>query len=161
LSEKEGYRTNIGSLSAVNMPIVLEVRLYDWYGTPLGTLTYPLQPYEFEQIDRIFRNVTASGILDGYAVLRTTTPGGRFFAYASVIDNATADPICVQPASCWRTRGCASEGTRRYRRECHGSRAPLGNLPIKARTRCAPDNLRIGRRASARTNTRREPLIHA
>ena len=99
LSTTTGYRTNIGFLNAVNMPIALEVRLYDLYGTLLGTLSYNLQPYEFKQIDKIFRNVTASGILDGYAVLRTTTPGGRFFAYASVIDNATTDPICVQPAS--------------------------------------------------------------
>lgn len=43
--------------------------------------------------------MTDSAVAEGYAILRTTTPGGRFFAYASVIDNATSDPICVQQPS--------------------------------------------------------------
>jgi hypothetical protein len=98
LETTTGYRTNIGFLNAVYMPIAVEVALYDQAGTLLGTLTYDLQPYEFKQIDKVFRNVTAAAVWDGYAILRTTTPGGRFLAYASVIDNATGDPICVQPA---------------------------------------------------------------
>jgi hypothetical protein len=98
LSTTTGYRTNIGFLSAVNMPITIEVRLFDSSGALLGTLSYNLQPYEFKQIDKIFRNVTSNAVADGYAILRTTTPGGRFLAYAAVIDNATGDPICVQPA---------------------------------------------------------------
>jgi hypothetical protein len=31
----------------------------------------------------------------GLALVRTTTPSGRFFAYASVIDNRTHDPQYV------------------------------------------------------------------
>jgi hypothetical protein len=99
LSTTTGYRTNIGFLNAVNMPISIEITLFDASGALFGTLSYDLQPYEFKQIDKIFRNVTNNAVADGYAILRTTTPGGRFFTYASVIDNATGDPICVQPAS--------------------------------------------------------------
>jgi hypothetical protein len=99
LETTTGYRTNIGFLNAVNMPITIEIKLFDSPGTLLGTLTYTLRPFEFKQIDKIFRNVTSNAVADGYAILRTTTPDGRFFAYASVIDNATGDPICVQPAS--------------------------------------------------------------
>ncbi len=98
LDTATGYRTNIGFLNAVYMPITIEIKLFDQPGTLLGTLTYALQPYEFKQIDKVFRNVTAGAVTVGYAILRTTTPGGRFLAYASVIDNATGDPICVQPA---------------------------------------------------------------
>jgi len=99
LSTTAGYRTNIGFVSAVNKLMTIEIRLFDASGALLGTLSYDLRAYEFKQIDKIFRNVTSNAVADGYAILRTTTPGGRFFAYAAVIDNATGDPICVQPAS--------------------------------------------------------------
>jgi hypothetical protein len=47
------------------------------------------------QIDRIFQQVTGSDVSDGYIVVSTTTPGGRFFAYASVVDNASGDPVYI------------------------------------------------------------------
>jgi len=97
-STTSGYRTNIGFLNAVDMPITIEVKLYDGSGTLLGTLDYDLLPYEFKQIDKIFQSVIADDLADGYAIVSTTTPNGRFFAYAAVIDNVTSDPICVQPA---------------------------------------------------------------
>ena len=98
LSTTSGYRTNIGFLNAVNLPITIVIDLFESSGTSLGTLSYDLQPFEFKQIDKIYRSVTSAGVVDGHAVVRTTTAGGRFLAYASVIDNATGDPICVQPA---------------------------------------------------------------
>ncbi|MEW6338599.1 MAG: hypothetical protein ACOY3Y_04220 [Acidobacteriota bacterium] len=39
--------------------------------------------------------MTTADVSDGYAVLRTPTPGGRFYAYASVVDNRSGDPIYV------------------------------------------------------------------
>ena len=99
VSTTTGYRTNIGFVNAVNMTIAIEIELFTDSGIPLGSLHYTLQPYEFKQIDKIFQAVTGRGVTDGYAILRTTTSGGRFFAYASVIDNATSDPICVQQPS--------------------------------------------------------------
>lgn len=93
-----GFRTNVGFVNGVDMPIAIEITLCDRNGTLLGALSYTLKPYEFKQIDRIFEQVTRNAVADGYALVRTTTPNGRFFAYASVVDNVTADPICVQPA---------------------------------------------------------------
>lgn len=98
ISTTTGYRSNIGFLNGVNMTITVEVKLFDASGALLATLTYDLRPYEFRQIDKIFRNVPAGVVADGYALLRSTTRGGRFFAYAAVIDNATGDPVCIQPA---------------------------------------------------------------
>lgn len=99
VSTVTGYRTNLGFLSTVGIPITIEVELHLGAGTMLATLTYDLQPYEYRQIDKIFESANAGAVSDGYAVVRTTTPGGRFLTYAAVIDNATADPICVQPAA--------------------------------------------------------------
>ena len=83
----------------MRLAIAIEIELFTDSGIPLGSLHYTLLPYEFKQIDKIFQAVTGSRVSDGYAILRTTTSGGRFFAYASVIDNATSDPICVQQPS--------------------------------------------------------------
>lgn len=93
-----GSRTNIGFVNATNMPIHIEVKLYSSTGAALGTLGYDLEAYDYQQVDKIFTKVPAASVVDGFAVLRTTTIGGRFFAYASVIDNITSDPVCVQVA---------------------------------------------------------------
>jgi hypothetical protein len=95
LTTTSGFRTNIGFVNTVNMQISIQVDLYDAGGVLLGTLTYPLQPYEYQQIDKIFLGVTANAVAEGYVVLRTTTPAGRFLAYASLIDSATGDPMCI------------------------------------------------------------------
>ena len=49
-------------------------------------------------MDKVFENVTKQVVSDGYAMVRTTTAGGSFFAYASVIDNRTGDPFLIPAA---------------------------------------------------------------
>jgi hypothetical protein len=90
-----GFRTNIGFVNAGTVPIAIEVGLYSAAGGWLGAVTESLRAFEYKQIDRIFARVTPAAVGDGFAVLRTTTTGGAFFAYASVIDNRTGDPIFV------------------------------------------------------------------
>jgi hypothetical protein len=34
-------------------------------------------------------------VTDGYALVQTLTPGARFFAYASVVDNRSGDPVFI------------------------------------------------------------------
>ncbi len=94
----EGYRTNIGFTSATGSTIDVRADLYHWDGTLLGTRYFSLPAYTHKQIDRVFEGVTGSEIEDGYILISTSTPGGRFFAYASVVDNATGDPVYI-PAS--------------------------------------------------------------
>ncbi len=95
---KTGFRTNLGVVSVVGTLVEVDVRLYDAAETLLGTLSYPLRAYESIQVNDVFGNVTAGDVEDGYAVVTTTTPGGRFLAYASVVDNRTGDPVYI-PAS--------------------------------------------------------------
>jgi hypothetical protein len=97
-STTTGYRTNIGFVNATKMPIHIDALLYSSTGASLGTVGSDLQAYDYQQVDRIFTKVPAGSVTDGFAILKTTTVGGRFFAYASVIDNATGDPVCVQVA---------------------------------------------------------------
>jgi hypothetical protein len=98
LRSDSAYRTNLGVVNVVAMPIAVEVDLYAADGALLGTRTIDLGSWEHHQIDGIFATVTGADVEDGFAVVRTTTPTGRFLAYASVVDNATDDAICI-PAS--------------------------------------------------------------
>ena len=90
-----GCWTNLGLVNATGLTISVEVKLCKGDGSGLGSQTYTLPPYGFRQINEIFRTVTNQDVADGYAVLRTTTSGGAFFAYASVIDSRSGDPIYI------------------------------------------------------------------
>lgn len=101
-----GFRTNIGYLNTTNTTLTMITDLYTAAGTKLGTYNDSLPPFGYKQVDKIFEKVTTQDVADGYAIVRTTTTGGTFFAYASVIDNPTGDPTFV-PAE----RVGASAGT--------------------------------------------------
>ena len=69
--------------------------LYGSTGVRYGEVSKTLRPYEYVQWDKVFEQVTGGAVSDGFAIVRTTTSGGKFFAYASVVDNATGDPVLV------------------------------------------------------------------
>ncbi len=56
-------------------------------------MTRTLKPYEHRQVNDAFHAVGADDVPDGYAVVRTTTEGGGFIAYASVVDNGSGDAV--------------------------------------------------------------------
>jgi len=91
--DESGFRTNLVLVNAVEERIEVKVDLYTSDGTSLGTVDRSLKPYEYRQLNRVFASVTGASVDDGFAVVRTTTEGGRFFALASVVDNLTGDPV--------------------------------------------------------------------
>lgn len=93
-----GFRTNLGLVSATSEPTRVEIDLHAADGTRLGSIPVDLPAYGYRQLDRVFNSVTANEVADGYAIVRTPTANGAFFAYASVIDNLTGDPITVSAA---------------------------------------------------------------
>lgn len=94
-STTQGFRTNIGFVNTSSRAISLACVMYRADGSTVGTQSWQLKPYEFKQIDRIFTKVTSAEVTAGYAVLSTSTLGGAFLAYASVIDNRSGDPVFV------------------------------------------------------------------
>jgi len=90
-----GFRTNLGLVNTTDAELTVEVALFTASGEPLGSLPAVLPPQGYRQLNRVFANVTAGEVDDGYAVVRTTTSQGRFFAYASVVDNLTGDPVAI------------------------------------------------------------------
>jgi hypothetical protein len=93
--EASGFRTNLVLVNASLLTIDVEVDLHQADGALLGTETRRLDPREYRQVNRVFEEVTNQEIADGYAVVRTTTEGGAFFALGSVVDNLTGDPVGI------------------------------------------------------------------
>ncbi len=90
-----GFRTNLGLVSASPLPMTVVVDLFRADGTQLGELSVPLRPYESVQRNEVLLGVAAGPVDDGYAVVQSPTPGAFFFAYATVIDNRTNDPVYI------------------------------------------------------------------
>ena len=95
-----GYRTNLGVVNAGGAEIEITALLFDAPGNYLGRVHRKLPPYGYHQFDSVLAPWAGTPIDDAYAVVRCTTPDGRFVAYASVIDNRTGGPIFV-PATTW------------------------------------------------------------
>jgi hypothetical protein len=95
VTDTVGFRTNVGLVNAGGQHVRVEIALYGGDGIWLGTKTVDLNPYDFQQVDKIFAGLAPSGVDSGYALLSTSTPGAVLLAYASVIDNSTGDPIAV------------------------------------------------------------------
>ncbi|MEE4271264.1 MAG: hypothetical protein V2I67_06305 [Thermoanaerobaculales bacterium] len=90
-----GFRTNLGLVNVTGGATDIRIELYDAAGDRLGVVNRDLEPYEYLQVGNVFSRVTSSDVPNGYAVVRTTTEDGRFLAQASVVDNATGDPVFV------------------------------------------------------------------
>ncbi len=93
-----GNRTNLILVNAGATPTTVEIDLRLDDGSPLGTVSTDLEPWEYDQLDRVFESVTQGAVAGGSAVVRPVTPGGRVLAMASVVDNLTGDPVAI-PAS--------------------------------------------------------------
>ncbi|HNX48704.1 MAG TPA: hypothetical protein PKL08_00955 [Thermoanaerobaculaceae bacterium] len=96
LDPTRGFRTNLGLVNVTSQTISVEVKAYRGNGTLIGTQVWSLGPYRSIQRNEALSKDFASGETeDAFLVLRTTTAGASFFAYASVIDNRSNDPIYV------------------------------------------------------------------
>ena len=96
LTKNASYRTNMGFVNVTASPVALSVYIYAGAdGSFIGTWTRTLAPYEHYQESNIIQEFTANDVDDAYAVVTTLTNGGRYFAYASVVDNRTGDPMFI------------------------------------------------------------------
>ena len=90
-----GFRTNLGLVNVTGVATAVKVDLYRANGVKLGTVSRTLAGFEYRQIGNVFDDVTSGNVEDGYAVVSTSTEGAAFLAHASVVDNATGDPVFV------------------------------------------------------------------
>jgi zinc metalloprotease ZmpB len=83
VENSDDYRTNIGLIALANVSV--RVTIYSADGDAITTSVHHLRPYELEQFQVL------AGVTHGYAVIE----GGADYAYGSVVDNRTGDPIFV------------------------------------------------------------------
>ena len=95
LTENLGVRTDVGAVNTSGVEIDLAVDLYGEIGESLGTLPMHLLPFSHSQLDSVFSSVGHPDVASGFAIVRTTTPGGTFMSYATVTDLNTLDSYHV------------------------------------------------------------------
>jgi uncharacterized repeat protein (TIGR01451 family) len=96
-----GFRTNAGFYNPEVLPITVTVSLRDPAGVVLGELVRDLPAHTAVQVNDVFAaaGVTAD-VKNAYAIVSGAGPAsaiglGRFFSYATVIDNASQDVTFV------------------------------------------------------------------
>jgi len=95
LEEDADFRSNIGLLNRTPIDgVQVKVDFYDASGVKLGSRIEELMPYEMVQFN--IRHHTGP-VQSAYAVLDVLTEDARVFAYASVIDNGSGDPVFMLP----------------------------------------------------------------
>jgi len=93
--DESGYRSAVGLVNLTHTQLRLTLMLYSSEGRFFGPLTQVLRPYEYVQLDKVFRQLTFIDVPDGYVTISTAAPGARFLAYASVVDNRSGDAIFI------------------------------------------------------------------
>lgn len=91
LSEGETFRTNIGFVNAGAQSVDVHLELFASDGSLVGTRDLTLAANEHKQLNHVYPEDVAIG----WARVSTSTPGGSFYAYASVIDNGVDDPTFI------------------------------------------------------------------
>lgn len=93
--EDESWRTNLGVVNISSVPLTVLIRAWDddeEVGRPLAV---NVEPRSHTQISRILNVLSAPGHLHQLLlqVNAAETTSGRFFAYASRVDNRTGDAV--------------------------------------------------------------------
>jgi hypothetical protein len=93
--EDADWRTNLGIANITIEPLTVVVRAIAPSGVVGETLRVDLEPVSQTQISRVLNRLRAPGDIPGLRLQVSAAEGseGRFFAYASRVDNATGDAV--------------------------------------------------------------------
>jgi len=94
-TENGEFRSNLGLLNGTGEPIRIMWERFSPDGASLGTDQVDLPPWGNVQLNRVFAD--AQPVEAAYIEVWTTTIGGAFAAYGSVLDNQSSDPTTVLP----------------------------------------------------------------
>jgi Leucine-rich repeat (LRR) protein len=95
LRKGPGHRTNIGFLNLDEGPVTVLTRLVAAGGNEVGTRSTTLDPWRWKQENDIFASSGAGAQDTAYATVDIQPPGGRVWAYASLVDTVTGDPTTI------------------------------------------------------------------
>ena len=97
LKNTAAFRSNVGFFNLQDIPIEVQLILYDEAGVELASASYPLEALSHLQVNNLFSSLSLSGNYEAaWALVWTNTLWGRFAAYLSIVDNQTGDPIYIE-----------------------------------------------------------------
>jgi hypothetical protein len=86
------YRTNLGFVNTSNAAASVTVTIRGSEGQTLGSKTYNIGPYGWQQVGNVFGALNAGSSRSAYAEV---TSNQNILTYASIVDNKTGDPFYV------------------------------------------------------------------
>jgi hypothetical protein len=94
LAKSGDFRSNLGFVEVLGLEADLDLEMVDKAGDVLASTSVIVPPFAHRQINDIFDYLGVDG--DANAAVRLELKShGRVFAYASVVDNHSSDPIFV------------------------------------------------------------------
>jgi Domain of unknown function DUF11/PKD-like domain len=99
IAHSSQYRTNLGIVEASGEPANVTVTVFGQGGTKLTSFPVALKGGQHTQLNSFLANQGITSLSDGRVEVQVTSGNGKVTAYASVLDNATADPLLVTPVA--------------------------------------------------------------
>jgi subtilisin-like proprotein convertase family protein len=93
IERSSAFRTNLGAINTGNADQVIRFTLYDAAGHALGSADRTAAPLRVVQFS--LDAITTTAVVGGRVEAEVIAGGGNTIAWASVVDNATGDPIFV------------------------------------------------------------------
>jgi hypothetical protein len=104
IAQSTAFRTNLGLVEGSGNPAAVLVSIFGDDGKKITEFPVNLTAGQHVQLNSFLadRNITMS---DGRVEVKVTSSTGRVTAYASVLDNATNDPMAVTPIAITQSSG--------------------------------------------------------
>jgi len=99
IASSAAFRTNLGLLEGSGDPATALISVFGNDGVKLAEFTQNLAGGQHIQLNGVLAAQGLTNLADGRIEVRLTSNGGKVTAYASVLDNATNDPLLVAPVS--------------------------------------------------------------
>ena len=96
LTQNDGFRTNLGLVNRVGVPLTVQADLYSNDGALLAGTSYDVEPFGHLQVNGFIAELVDHPLDDGYVTL-VGGDDSDFLAYASAVDNTTGDPAFMLP----------------------------------------------------------------
>jgi uncharacterized repeat protein (TIGR01451 family) len=99
IAQSAKYRTNLGIVEGSGEPVSLLVKVFGANGALLTDFPVNLKGGQHTQLNGFLAQHQINSLDDGRVEVQVTSGNGKVTAYASVIDNETADPLLVAPVT--------------------------------------------------------------
>ncbi len=93
IAQSSVYRTNLGIVEGSGEAAAVTIAVFDRTGTKLTTLAKSLVPGQHMQLNSVLQGLSVD---DGRFEVEVTSGNGKVYAYASLVDNRTNDPMLIR-----------------------------------------------------------------